>query len=635
MQNHEEYKGPANLPEKLKELYENFKLVSETSTFKLYEATQAVKPKAKHLIRVLDSNTNDYIKKNYPQLTALFIQELLHLQSLHPGSVITKSFGISEEKYGKQIFCATLPYKTLTSLGETFNFKDFKTMTKLTEDIVSDTVFLLRELGMKDVIKTLGVRNIGYFKEENKFILTNWAAGFETLSSVPEKASQSTYLSTIPVQKKSGLSFLDLATELKSLGLGITRLNNIDTKNIESLLSIVNFDPEALNAAVKAIISKPLKESNEMQDLITELLTADFQTLSCIKKLKIPDIHVAISKNVSQMQKDQNLLAWCTYGQNEVTIIDWHSKEVYTKFQGPTYQESWNQIHGVPNSSLMCSLSSDLHYVSSTIQIFDISQRGKSRVIFAENAEGYSDILAFNSKRNLIGALSVEGSVAYHLFSIIDVNYSTSSEIAKVSRKERWHSQYSTQTDNYISDLDFNPEGTRAATIDSFGVCLISNVNDGKYLCHLDIGDEGFGLSSLLRWKPISSDRAVYVKYQRNLLNVFDVEKKVLTLKKPIKLEQFAGVTSSMEVCPINDNYLAAAGEDKNIKIIDFREWRIAKTFENIHKGRIKNIKWSSKGDMLATGSHDCMAKVIEFKTGKVLYTGQHENEAITSVFFS
>ena len=38
---------------------------------------------------------------------------------------------------------------------------------------------------------------------------------------------------------------------------------------------------------------------------------------------------------------------------------------------------------------------------------------------------------------------------------------------------------------NYITGLDFNPNGEIVATIDSSGVCLISDVNTDSYRFHL------------------------------------------------------------------------------------------------------------------------------------------------------
>ena len=42
----------------------------------------------------------------------------------------------------------------------------------------------------------------------------------------------------------------------------------------------------------------------------------------------------------------------------------------------------------------------------------------------------------------------------------------------------------------------------------------------------------------------------------------------------------------------------------------------------------IKCVRWSPSGDMLATASCDKSAKVIEFKTGKVLHSGTTSDES-------
>ena len=102
------------------------------------------------------------------------------------------------------------------------------------------------------------------------------------------------------------------------------------------------------------------------------------------------------------------------------------------------------------------------------------------------------------------------------------------------------------------------------------------------------------------------------------------------------------GVIYGFDVCPTDANLLTSGGYDKKIKIYDRRESKIIKTFEGIHSGNIWLIinfaiyiilcipisleviycvRWSSSGDMLATASLDRSAKVIDFKTGKVVHS--------------
>ena len=49
---------------------------------------------------------------------------------------------------------------------------------------------------------------------------------------------------------------------------------------------------------------------------------------------------------------------------------------------------------------------------------------------------------------------------------------------------------------SFIAGLDFSPNGELAATIDSDGVCLISDVNTDSYHFHLNMelkNEDGFG----------------------------------------------------------------------------------------------------------------------------------------------
>ena len=57
-------------------------------------------------------------------------------------------------------------------------------------------------------------------------------------------------------------------------------------------------------------------------------------------------------------------------------------------------------------------------------------------------AKSYGD-LTYNVKRGLLGAISQSDEIAYHLFQI-DTDYSNAKDIVKLSRRSKWHPQYST-----------------------------------------------------------------------------------------------------------------------------------------------------------------------------------------------
>ncbi len=44
--------------------------------------------------------------------------------------------------------------------------------------------------------------------------------------------------------------------------------------------------------------------------------------------------------------------------------------------------------------------------------------------------------------------------------------------------------------DNVVTGFDLNPAGDSIATIDKYGVCLISDLNTNNYVFHLQVGSE-------------------------------------------------------------------------------------------------------------------------------------------------
>lgn len=98
-------------------------------------------------------------------------------------------------------------------------------------------------------------------------------------------------------------------------------------------------------------------------------------------------------------------------------------------------------------------------------------------------------------------------------------------DIAKLCRKSKWHGQYSTNPGNssifflliiilvisllllhiqicslmnlfignFIAGLDFDPTGESVATIDCYGMCLISDVNTDNYGFHCNVGTKEGG----------------------------------------------------------------------------------------------------------------------------------------------
>ena len=139
---------------------------------------------------------------------------------------------------------------------------------------------------------------------------------------------------------------------------------------------------------------------------------------------------------------------------------------------------------------------------------------------------GNGDV-TFNSRRNLLGVISITNKVAYHLFNI-------DGDGTKLCRKSKWLSSpfgmknngksfFSSKSKNsqplpqimlnkdlinpsnkykekfltilflgnYIASFDFNPQGESVAMIDCYGICAIANIDSDMYRFHLDLSWEG------------------------------------------------------------------------------------------------------------------------------------------------
>ena len=96
---------------------------------------------------------------------------------------------------------------------------------------------------------------------------------------------------------------------------------------------------------------------------------------------------------------------------------------------------------------------------------------------------------------------------------------------------------------------------------------------------------------------------------------------------------------------------LVTGGRDENVKIFDKRESKIVQTFDGIHTrniflfnksfltsncyflGDIMCVRWSPSGDMLASSSMDLTVALLDFKTGKKLYTGNTSDGSKFTLF--
>ena len=96
---------------------------------------------------------------------------------------------------------------------------------------------------------------------------------------------------------------------------------------------------------------------------------------------------------------------------------------------------------------------------------------------------------------------------------------------------------------------------------------------------------------------------------------------------------------------------LATGGKDEKVKIFDKRESKIVHTFAGNHTSNvflfnksyltsncyyidyINCVRWSPSGDKLASSSDDTTVALLDFKTGKWLYTGKTPDNSRFTLF--
>ena len=89
-----------------------------------------------------------------------------------------------------------------------------------------------------------------------------------------------------------------------------------------------------------------------------------------------------------------------------------------------------------------------------------------------------------------------------------------------------------------IAGIEFNPSGELVAIIDSYATRLITDVNTANRKCHIDLSSlaaHSLDYETKCRWCSNNDEPLVFVQHDINKLNIFEVEKTVLTLKTPIQ----------------------------------------------------------------------------------------------------
>ena len=163
--------------------------------------------------------------------------------------------------------------------------------------------------------------------------------------------------------------------------------------------------------------------------------------------------------------RSPTLLAWCSNVNNKISIADFATKQIYASFDGAKITttgtsgfsnplevnvviifigDNWTHVKEIPNTKPLASLNQNRSHSANMI-VFDISKKDQVKeiyslgkisggivkfcwlqpliIIFFLLETGYGD-LAFNTRRGILGAVSLSEKIDYQLFTI-DANAST------------------------------------------------------------------------------------------------------------------------------------------------------------------------------------------------------------------
>ena len=271
---------------KLRLIYTDFKFVTQTTSYKVFQAKSCYAPFGFHIIRALDTSS-EFVKNDFNVAATLFIKELLRLYSLYPDHVLIDTFESSED--GRRMAYAVLPYTTLSQHvnNSTASFKkndvlDPRVIQKLLRDSLTDIEFIRKNISLISLHSILDPNNICYIAEKNAFFLSNWSKTYEN-DPEEELSTSSVFLSQESLQKT--LTSQEISKELSALALTVLKIDGIDCKDLELFIA-ASKNPLMCDAGVKGMVVDAFKNSEYIKDLMIRMLSKDPLKLPRLKEIR-------------------------------------------------------------------------------------------------------------------------------------------------------------------------------------------------------------------------------------------------------------------------------------------------------------------------------------------------------------
>ena len=323
-----------SIPAKIKFLYSDFELVSQTSYYKVFKVksnknTEILTKEKKYAIRVLDLQS-PFVQQDYDAAATLFLQELLHLcsRTTDQDAFLIEDFIIS----GQQIAFVSLSYEQIPNGKQSEFIKD---PVKFFDDIASD-VHSITKIDSLDF--QFSLQNIFRFNHMEEYFVGDW----NTRAIVPvDDMKKSLGESTILKLNQSKIS-----ESIQNLSLSMITL----TQNVSfrTLLTISSIEEDkgyltAMEPYISAIKSTQLqkrirKALGRNQEALNQLIS-EVETSRIISK-RNPSAELAQSKTIHHLLLFISLantkIAWCYSKSNLISTYDIaKNKAIIEGSQGP------------------------------------------------------------------------------------------------------------------------------------------------------------------------------------------------------------------------------------------------------------------------------------------------------------
>ena len=431
--------SPLQIPSKLRQACSDYKLISQTTTYAVYEA-KLLQNQQIVTIRALDTSA-EAVKTNYAFAATLFVQELLRICSLHPDLLFLNTFEI--DLSGKMGF-ATLPYTSLRDELDNLQsakangaiittFSGTKSVKDLISDVLSDIEFLTTKLNARNCHRIINIQNIYHFKEKDTYFLGDWA-------NILNPKNYSIEHGNGELEKQPDEPNLNVADEIFELGLAVLELNGLSQEKLESISASNSTFEGKLNYAVQEV----LEDDN---------CTLPAKTKSLVERM---------------LKKDENL---------RPKLEEFSSIRAKREAQFKGFETANLRQHGITDFALATLLSST-YGAWKSLKHLNLAENAihDKGIIELADYTGWKKLESLDLSQNKIGdrgAVELGKNIAWTKLHTLNLQHNsiTSSGAAELFKNTAWvHLKSLSLGYNAITDVSFMNDNTSWTELESLNL---------------------------------------------------------------------------------------------------------------------------------------------------------------------